>query len=113
VLCDAAERSSEPSISQALHVINGDTLNKKLSAPDGYAALSLKLGLSDQDTLDHLFLAAYNRYPSDTEKAPMLEALRKARSSTGAAEAQRDARRQALEDMMWAVLTSKEFLFNY
>jgi hypothetical protein len=113
VLCDAAERSSEPTISQALHVINGDTLNKKLSAPDGYPALSLKLGLSDKDTLDHLYLAAYSRYPSDAERAPMLGALGKARTTTGSTDAQRDTRRQALEDMMWAMLTSKEFLFNY
>ena len=33
-----------PTIAQALHVINGDTLNKKLSAPDGTIALFLKLG---------------------------------------------------------------------
>jgi hypothetical protein len=26
---------------------------------------------------------------------------------------QREVHRQALEDMMWAMLTSKEFLFNY
>jgi hypothetical protein len=113
VLCDAAERSSEPTISQALHVINGDTLNKKLSAPDGYPALSLKLGLSDKDTLDHLYLAAYGRYPAEAERAPMLAALGKARATTGSTDAQRDTRRQALEDMMWAMLTSKEFLFNY
>ena len=31
----------------------------------------------------------------------------------GSADVQREARRQALEDMMWAMLTSKEFLFNY
>lgn len=113
VICDAAERSSAPSIAQALHVINGDTLNKKLSDPNGYPALALKLGLSDVRTLDHLFLAAYSRYPAESEKGPMLEALRKARVSTGSAEAQLDARRKALEDMIWALLTSKEFLFNY
>jgi hypothetical protein len=113
VLCDAAERSSAPSISQALHVINGDTLNKKLSAPDGYAALALKMGLSDARILEQLFLSAYSRYPNETEKREMLEALRKARLTAGSAEAQRQARQQALEDMMWAMLTGKEFLFNY
>jgi hypothetical protein len=113
VICDAGERSSQPSISQALHVINGDTLNKKLSAPDGYAALAVKLGLSDSRILDHLFLSAYSRYPTEAEKQPMLEALKKARATTGSPEAQRDAHRQALEDMMWAMLTSKDFLFNY
>lgn len=54
VLCDAAECSVEPNIAQSLHVINGDTVNKKLSAPDGFAALSLKLGLSNSRLLDTL-----------------------------------------------------------
>jgi hypothetical protein len=113
VLCDAAERSSAPSISQALHVINGDTLNKKLSAPDGYAALALKMGLSDARILEQLYLSAYSRYPSEAEKEQDLAALRKARVTTGSVEVQRQGRQQALEDMMWAMLTGKEFLFNY
>ena len=41
-----------PTVSQALHVINGDTLNKKLSAPDGYASLCVKLGISDTRILE-------------------------------------------------------------
>ncbi len=113
VLCDAAERSSAPSVAQALHVINGDTLNKKLMAPDAYPALSIKLGLSDSRILDHLFLSAYSRYPTDAEKQPMLAALHRARATAGSVDVQREARRQALEDMMWAMLTGKEFLFNY
>jgi Protein of unknown function (DUF1549)/Protein of unknown function (DUF1553)/Bacterial Ig-like domain (group 2) len=113
IVCDAAERSSAPSVAQALHVINGDTLNRKLMEPDAYPALAIKLGLSDAKTLDHLYLSAYSRYPADAEKQPMLAALRKAREAQGSADVQREARRQALEDMMWATLTSKEFLFNY
>jgi hypothetical protein len=100
-------------VAQALHVINGGTLNKKLMAPDAYPALSIKLGLSDSRILDHLFLSAYSRYPTDAEKQPMLAALRQVRTTAGPVDVQREARRQALEDMMWAMLTSKEFLFNY
>ncbi len=113
IICDAGERSSAPSIAQALHVINGDTLNKKLADANGYAALALKLGLSDADALDHLYLSAYARYPGAPEKQTMLAALRKARVDTGPIQVQREAHQQALEDMMWAVLTSKEFMFNY
>jgi hypothetical protein len=113
LVCDAAERTSAPSIAQALHVINGDTLNRKLMAPDAYPALAIKLGLSDSKLLDHLFLSAYSRYPTDAEKLPMVGALRKARTVPGSPDVQREARRQGLEDMMWALLTSKEFLFNY
>jgi hypothetical protein len=113
ILCDAAERTSAPSIAQALHVINGETLNRKLMAPDAYPVLAIKLGLSDSKLVDHLFLSAYSRYPNESEKQPMLEALQKARAVPGSQEVQRETRRQALEDMMWAMLTSKEFLFNY
>jgi len=113
VICDASERSVDPSIAQALHVINGDTLNKKLSASDGAIALFMKLGLSDSRILDHLFLSAYSRYPTDAERQVSMESLAKARQVKGSAEAQKDARRQAIEDMLWAMLTSKEFLFNY
>jgi hypothetical protein len=113
VICDAAERSSSPSIAQALHVINGDTLNKKLSAPDGYAALAPKLGLSDSRILDHLYLSAYSMYPNEADKQKLLEELKKTRLASGSPEAIRDARQKGLEDMMWVLLTSKEFLFNY
>jgi hypothetical protein len=113
VICDAGERSSEPNIAQALHVINGDTLNRKLSDPNGYAALAIKLGLSDARILEHLFLSAYSRYPTPDERNLLVAELHKARQVSGSPEAQRDARQKALEDMMWAVLTSKEFLFNY
>jgi len=103
-VCDAAERSSDATIAQALHVINGDTLNKKLSAGDGYVALLLKLGLSDSRILEHLYLTAYSRYPSDAEKTELLGVLEKSK---------KQSRQQALEDMVWALLTSKEFLFNH
>jgi hypothetical protein len=103
-VCDVAERSFDPTIAQALHVINGDTLNKKLSAPDGYVALFLKLGLSDSRILEHVYLTAFSRYPSDAEKTALVAALAKSRNT---------GREQALEDMMWSLLTSKEFLFNH
>ena len=78
-----------------------------------WEVLAVKLGLSDARILDHLYLSAFSRYPTDAEKAPLLDALHQARASAGSPEVRRDAHRQALEDMMWAMLTSKEFLFNY
>jgi hypothetical protein len=113
ITCDAAERSSDPTIAQALAVINGDTLNKKLSATDGTIALFLKLGLSDRRILEYMYLSAFARYPNDTERQSLASALESARVEKGAAQAQRDSHRQALEDMVWAMLTSKEFLFDH
>jgi hypothetical protein len=112
VLCDAAERASDPTITQALHVINGDTLNKKLSSPDGTIALFLKLGLSDRRILEYMYLSAFSRYPSDAEQSALASALAGTRLEKGTEESRREAHRQALEDMVWAMLTSKEFLFN-
>jgi hypothetical protein len=102
-ICDAAERSSDPTIAQALAVINGDTLNKKLSANDGTIALLIKLGMSDRRVLEFITLSAFSRYPNESEKG-MLASLDKARG---------DGHRQAVEDMVWAMLTSKEFLFQH
>jgi hypothetical protein len=113
IICDAGERSSEPSIAQALHVINGDTLNKKLMAPDGVIALFQKLGLSDARSVEQIYLAAFSRYPTEQERAAVLAQLAAARQTKGTPDAIREARRQAMEDMAWALLTSKEFLFNH
>jgi hypothetical protein len=110
-ICDAAERSSDPTIAQALHVINGDTLNRKLSAPEGTIALFLKLGISDRRIIEHMFLSAFSRYPTEAERQTLGAELEKAKAVKGTEETRREAHRQALEDMVWAMLTSKEFLF--
>jgi Protein of unknown function (DUF1553) len=103
-VCDIAERSFDPTIAQALHVINGDTLNKKLSAGDGNVALFQRLGLSNSRILEHVYLTAFSRYPSESEKSALLAALSKSPNY---------ARQLPLEDMLWSLLTSKEFLFNH
>ena len=112
VICDAGERSSDPSIAQALHVINGDTLNRKLAAKDGVVGLFLKLGLSDSRMIEQVYLSAFSRNPTESEKQRAVELLKSSRLPKGTAELQLQARRQGVEDLLWALLTSKEFLFN-
>ena len=112
IICDAGERSSDPNIAQALHVINGETLNRKLMAKDGYVSLFLRLGLSDQRMLEQVYLSAFSRFPSDGEKQRAVDLLKSSRTEKGTADAVMQSRRQSAEDLMWALLTSKEFLFN-
>jgi hypothetical protein len=54
--------------------------------------------------VDDLYLSALSRLPSDDERQKLAAEL---------AGAKPDERRQAIEDLYWSVLTSREFLFNH
>ncbi|MGH9405380.1 MAG: DUF1549 domain-containing protein [Terriglobia bacterium] len=106
-----SERTSTPTVTQALHIINGDTLNNKLRAEGNVLDQLVKAGDSDGQVVTRLYLAAFARYPTTRE----LNALT-ARLKT--AEAQKavngtNPRRAALSDLTWAMLTSKEFMFDH
>jgi uncharacterized protein DUF1549/uncharacterized protein DUF1553 len=108
----AAERQSEPSITQALHVINGDTLNDKLRAPGGTVDMLAKLNMQDERAVDYLFLAAFCRHPSPAESKEMVADLQNAEARKLAA-GHADPRRAALADFAWALVTSEEFMFDH
>jgi len=76
----------------------------KLAAKNSRVARLLETKTTDNDILDELYLNALSRHPKDFEKRKMLTAL------AAAAESEH---RLALEDVYWAVLSSKEFLFNH
>jgi hypothetical protein len=107
VLTVESERSAEPSVAQALHVINGETINQKLRAPGGLVETFSKLGVSDEMVINHLYNAALSRPPSQTEMKQLSAALAEGKNAGN------NARRQAIEDVVWALLTNKEFLFNH
>ena len=98
------ERTEEPSMAQALHIANGDTINQKLAAKDNTIAKLLADKLTNEQILDEAFLSTLARPPSATEKARSLKLL----ADAGDAE-----RRAALEDLYWSLLSSREFLFNH
>jgi hypothetical protein len=98
------ERSSTPSMAQVLHIANGDTLNNKLAATNSVVSAELAAGKNPTDLVGDAFLAALSRPPTDAERQKMTDAL---------GEASRTDAHAALEDVYWAVLSSKEFLFNH
>ena len=105
---------SEPTITQALHIINGDTLNNKLRAQGSSIDMLVKLGLPDEQVVDYLFLSAFSRHPSESELGKIVNGLHAAEDQKAAEGANGfDARRTALVDLGWAVLTSQEFMFNH
>ena len=104
-----SERQEEPSITQALHVINGDTVNRKLRDKRSVIAGLLADHVDDKTAVDRLYLAALSRRPSEDEARKLTEAMRRAQAAPDAPE----SRRQMLEDIAWAILTGREFLFNH
>ncbi len=104
--CDC-ERDPQPNLRQALHMINGDTINKKLSASGSLTDAALKIGMSNSRFIDHLYLSAFSRYPKEGERTAALKSLDEACAGKP------QARREALDDFTWAMLTGKEFIFNH
>ncbi|ODT99100.1 MAG: hypothetical protein ABS79_04905 [Planctomycetes bacterium SCN 63-9] len=109
----SCERSSEPSMTQALHLANGTTVNEKLRSDKSAVAKAIAGKIDDATIVDGLFHAALSRSPSTAERQRMVEALATASRGIADAKAAATARRQAIEDLYWAVLTSNEFLFNH
>jgi hypothetical protein len=98
------ERTLEPNITQVLHIANGDTINQKLAAKTSQVSKILEEKIPDEKIIDDLYLNSLSRYPKEIEKTKLLEILEAAPESE---------RRQVVEDIYWAVLSSKEFLFNH
>jgi hypothetical protein len=105
-----SERQQEPSITQALHVINGDTINRKLAAPRGLIQGLLESGADNRTAIERLYLAALSRRASEEEVRTLSLAIDEVIAKETAAP--ETARRRVLEDLAWAILTGKEFLFN-
>jgi len=96
------ERSSESNLSQALQMINGPTVHNKLRAEAGRIHQMIKAEKKDDEIISTLYLAALARNPVEAE----LSAARKHIGSS-------TDRKLALEDVGWAILNSKEFLFQH
>jgi hypothetical protein len=109
----SCERSYEPSMGQALHLSNGATINEKLRAKDSAVAKALLKNADDSAIVDRLFLTALSRRPTNDERAKLLKILSESTSGTVDPNGRAGARRQAIEDLYWATLSSSEFLFNH
>lgn len=103
ILTCECERSDEPSMTQVLHILNGETLIQKLEAKDNRLSKQLEANVAPEQLAEELFLSALSRFPTDRERQKMSEIL---------SVASPEERRQAVEDLYWSVLSSKEFLFN-
>ncbi|MEX0977830.1 MAG: DUF1553 domain-containing protein, partial [Pirellulales bacterium] len=95
------ERLSDATIVQALHLMNSPELAKKFTHDDGRAARLAASEKPPQESVDELYLLVYGRAPSGEERQAV----------TAAFEANPN-RRQATEDLMWALVNTPEFIFK-
>jgi hypothetical protein len=111
----SCERQDEPSVLQALHLTNGDTINNKLRAPAGTVERLLEEGLADEAVIERVYLIAFSRKPTAGESERVLKVLRQYQAEAAAEDesAAKQVRREVVEDLFAALLTSKEFLFNH
>jgi len=110
------ERTVEPSVTQVLHIANGDTINKKLESKNCRITKLLADKASDKKIIEDLYLSALSRYPTGIERQKLLKALAAIGTSKREKEKMPNSdseRRAIIEDIYWAVLSSREFLFNH
>ncbi len=97
----ACEVRLEPTLSQSLHLMNGNTVEPKIQQ-GGLVAKMLQDKKTPAQVIETIYMRALSRTPTTTELQKLL--------------AQVDAsanKQQALEDVFWAVLNSREFMFNH
>ncbi|MBL8810535.1 MAG: DUF1553 domain-containing protein [Planctomycetaceae bacterium] len=98
----ACERGTEPSIAQALHLMNSAGTMDKIQSERGTVARLAKSDLSPEQLIDEVYLSALSRFPSAAERTLMLQTF-----------AESGNRRECLEDVVWTLLNTREFVFNH
>lgn len=108
------ERSVSSSLAQRLYLINSAEVKRKLSASNGRAARLAKSGLSLEARVDSLYLAAFSRYPTAEERKIAIEYLREpVLDRNGKQVSTTQAELTNLQDLIWALTNTREFLFNH
>jgi hypothetical protein len=103
VLACECERAADPNLSQALHLMNGDVINRKIADPKGRLARWMSdPKLTDETLIRSLYLVTFNR-PATPEEVTAARSLivEGPNRSAGA------------QDLFWGLLNSKEFVFNH
>ena len=100
----SCEVKMEPNLSQALHLINGDTVHQRIR--QGKIVQDMIAGKkSHAEIIDALYRRALSRSPTAKEKQKLLAAVAEGPNP--------NEQRNILEDIFWALLNSKEFIFNH
>lgn len=95
------ERSNEPSIAQALHLMNAPEIVAKVHSRRGTARKFAESDRTPEAIIEELTLAVLSRLPTKKEQAVLLDLFKQAGD-----------RRSGTEDVLWTLLNTREFVFN-
>jgi hypothetical protein len=96
------ERGSDTTLTQALQLVGGRVVQDKIHNDKSRVAHLINSGRKDAEIIDELFLATLTRHPTPEEQQDLVTRLD-----------QGPDRRQAVEDLLWALINHKEFLFQH
>jgi hypothetical protein len=91
----------DPTLSQSLHLLNGDATTQRITQGNLVGKL-LKEKKTPEEILDEIYIRCLSRMPSADEKTKVLALVN----------AEKD-KKQVLEDAFWAVLNTREYMFNH
>jgi len=94
------ERMPDENLGQALHTLNGDFLMGKIANKAGRIAVAIEAKKTDEEVISEIYLRALSRRPTDSEMATAQQFVSESAS-----------RPEILEDLLWSVMNSKQFLF--
>jgi hypothetical protein len=94
------ERPADPNLAQALHTLNGDILSGKLADKKGRVAKLLAEKKPSSEIITDLYLSTLSRSPSQNELTAAEQLVKDYPSP-----------QEGYEDLLWALINSKAFLF--
>lgn len=97
------ERVQSSSLAQSLHLLNAAELKAKLAAPTGRAERLAKEDKPTEAKIRELYLAAFSREPRPQELKTAIDYLNEPGTAANA----------NYQDLIWALINTKEFLFNH
>ena len=108
------ERVQSASLAQSLHLMNAPDIKAKLATPNGRADQLAKAGAPDEQRIREVYLAAFSRQPTpeETKIAEAHVAYPRTDADGKPLDPQR-SKRNGYEDLLWALLNTKEFLYNH
>jgi len=102
------ERRSDLSLPQALNLVNGTTISDAVADSSGRVVKAILSGRADRDIVEEIYLASLSRPPTPSEMETALAYLAAADGSAGSR-----GRTARVQDLMWALVNSKAFLYIY